>query len=140
MSNHTIPAAEKAASHPVPSNGTPHPSRTELTPEARDALVARARAILAGCMPAPPLPVPEWIGPYLAQQFAGYEPPPTAEAVRYQTEQLALQDAYRGDPVALYRTDDGVLTVLARGEGEVRALFQGLTDEEDAKVLLDTTL
>jgi hypothetical protein len=140
MSNHTVPAAEKAASHPVPSNGTPHPSRTELTPEAKEALVARARAILAGRMPAPPLPVPEWIGPYLAQQFAGYEPPPTAEAINYLTEQMALPEVFRGDPVVVHRTDAGVLTVLARGDAEVLALLHALEDEERARVLMTDTM
>ena len=46
---------------------------------------------------------------------------------------------YRGQSVACFRTPEGVLTVLAVGEAELRALLKGLSPIEGAKVYITDT-
>jgi hypothetical protein len=122
------------------TNGSPSTAEGPLTPEKKDALITRAKDIIAGRIHPEPLPVPQYILDFFEREFAGYDPPPTPEAIRFQTDRLSLEAHYKGQPVAVFKTVDGVQAVLAVGEPEIGALFEGLSDEEESKVIITDTL
>ncbi len=139
MSQNSIPISDKTTSIPPSTNGTPSSEEGFLTPEKKAALISRAKDIIAGRVHPEPLPVPQYILDFFEREFAGYDPPPTAEAIRYQTDRLSLEDHYKGEPVAVFTTEDGVQAVLAAGELEIWALLDGISDEERVKVIITDT-
>ncbi len=72
----------------------------------------------------------------LAHEIEGQEPPVTEAAKRKVTDWLNLQAHYPDRLVACFTTAEGVLTVLAEGEEEIEALYQGLSDTEAAQVVV----
>jgi hypothetical protein len=124
-----------------PNVGNSHAvSENDLTPESIDRLVARAKDIIAGRVRPPALVVPPEIEELLRREFAGFNPPPTPEAIRYITDRLSLEAHYKGQPVACFTTTEGIQAVLAVGEREIWPLLEGLSDEEEAKVVITDTL
>jgi hypothetical protein len=106
----------------------------------RETLISRAKDIIAGLVRPPALVVPPEIETFLHREFDGVNPPPTPEAIRYITDRLSLEAYYKGEPVAYFTTVDGIQAVLAAGEREIYALLEGLSEEEEAKVVITDTL
>ena len=75
----------------------------------------------------------------MQREFVGYEPPPTAQAIRDITDRWALVATYQGEPIATYRTADGDIAVLGVGEDEIRALLRGLDHHERSNVVVEDT-
>jgi hypothetical protein len=126
------------------ANGSPPTAESPLSPEKKDALIARAKDVIAGRIPPQALIVPPEVELFMkrefAEEFAWREPPPTPKAVRHITEQLSLQAHYKGKAVACFTNPDGSLAVLAAGEKEIWALLEDLTEEERVKVLIMDTM
>lgn len=118
---------------PHQGNGT---SPVELSTEARDALVARARDIIAGRMPPPELGSTPEIDAHMQREYGHLEPPPTTEALRFLKNQLLLDAHHSGQVVACLLLDNDELAVLAVGQHEVQALLQSLSDEQGSKVVV----
>ena len=120
----------------------PNPANTEsakeeaLAPERKDALVNRAKDIIAGRTPPPELIAPPEVRQFLNREFGEAERKPTADALRRATEWLSLEAHYAGRPVACFTTRAGGLAVMASGEIEVEAVLRGLSDDERAKVVV----
>ena len=102
-------------------------------------LVARAKAIIAGRLPPPAMDTPAFIAEHLEKEFAGYEPPPTVEAIRRIANQSIIQHIYSGTPVLSLILPGDCRAVLAAGEKDIWALLAGLSHAEIAKVVLETT-
>ncbi len=140
MSSEATATAPGMNSPPSTPEDGPVGRGAELSVTAREALAARARDIMAGRVPPPPLPIPDWVIPRLEKEFAGYDPPPTPEAIRFITDRVSLEQRYKGEPVAVFRMPDGFQAVLACGEVEILALLYELTHEEGAQVVVTDTL
>ena len=144
MSQNSLPVADDKAAIPPIAKGVPSAEEIALTPEKKDSLITRAKDIIAGQVPPPPLIVSPEVELFMkrefAEEFAWREPPPTPEALRHITEQLSLRAYYKGKAVACFTNPDGSLAVLASGEMEIRALLEELTDEERVKVLIMDTM
>jgi len=120
------------------ANGTHEGNGKELSAEARDAMIRRAKDILAGRTTPPELEPPQFVLDWFQKEFAGYNPPPTPEAMRDLIEHATLQAHFRGVPIAACRVD-GKIAVLAVGNEEIRALLTVLVDPEAPRVvILDT--
>lgn len=130
---------EKAVPWPSSGNGE-CATEVELPSEKTDALLGRARDILAGRIQPPALVVPPEVEQFLQREFRECEPQPTAEALRRITERLCLEAHYGGQPVACFTTLAGTLAVLASGDVEVEALLRGLSVEEASKVVVNDTV
>lgn len=110
-----------------------------LTPEAREALLARARDVIHGRVRPPTLEPPAATLAAFHREFAGYNPPPTAEAIRDFSERWALDATYRGESVVAFRIKDGDLAVLGVGDAEISAILRGLEhDDRSDVVVMDT--
>jgi hypothetical protein len=134
MSANTIEAGSPSAG----ANGVA-PKDGTLTPAAKEALLARARDIIAGRVKPPRMEAPPGRLEAFHKEFAGYDPPPTEEAIRFFTEQWHLDYTYRGKSVVCCRTSEGDLAVLGVGEEEIVAILLGLDDEEQSKVVVMDT-
>jgi len=121
------------------TNGTPSQKEPELSAESRDAMIHRAKDILAGRIIPPEMVTPPGIIEYLQKQFAGYDPGPTAEAMRDMIEHHTLYAHYSGRPIVLTRIE-GKVAILAAGEEEIRALLPTLDSDEISRVLLHDML
>jgi len=110
-----------------------------FTVDAQQALVARAKDIIAGRIPPDPIPVPSIVVEFLDEEFRRFHPQPTAEARRFLTEDLSLQAIYKGTPIASIRMSDRSLAVLAVGEDEIRTLLTHLNNDENADVVIRDT-
>ena len=139
MSHNSVRDAGGMAGAP-PSLGDAIPAREgDLAPEIKDALISRAKEIIAGRVRPPAMVAPPGVETFLQQEFGAKAPPPTSEAVRRVTERLSLQAQYAGRPVACFTTADGSLAVLASGDREVEALLRGLSESEAAMVVVTDT-
>jgi hypothetical protein len=107
-----------------------------LPPERRDQIVARAKEIIAGRRPADPMVEAAGVETFLRHEADRFPAPLDPAARRRIADALNLQAHYGGLPVACFTTAEGVLAVLAAGESEVDALFQGLGAEEAARVVV----
>jgi hypothetical protein len=97
-------------------------------------LLARARGIIAGSIVPPPMEDPEFDA-IMAEEFAGYDPPPTAEAIRYLRENQCLPKIYGGEPVLCF-----TMAVVAVGERDIYFLLRELPDHERCRVVVRDTL
>jgi hypothetical protein len=144
MSNNSIPVADDKTSIPPIANGSPSAEETSLSPGKKAALISRAKDVIAGRIPPPALIVPPEVERFMqrefAEEFGWREPPPTPEAIRHIREQLSLQAHYKGKAVACFTNPDGSLAVLAEGQPEIGALFEGLSEEEEVKVVIMDTM
>jgi hypothetical protein len=129
----------KAASAPNVGN-LPIANENDLTPEKIDTLVARAKDIIAGRVRPEALALTPEIEKFLKRESEKWNPPPTPEAIRFISDRLSLEAHYKGEPVALFTTADGIQAVLAVGEREICTLLERLSMEEEAKVLISDTL
>jgi hypothetical protein len=111
----------------------------ELTQERRERLIAHAKGVLAGKVDAVPLPILPEVLDFLRRDLAGKKPPPTAKAIKFHSESMSLDRIYDGVPVLCHTTPKGVLTILAEGEEEIRALYDSLTPTELSATLLQDT-
>jgi hypothetical protein len=112
--------------------------RAELAPATEDALLRRARDVIAGRVQPPPLvPSPE-VEQFLRRSLADCATP-TPAALRYLTDWLCLESQFGGEPVACFTTPAGFMVVLACGEREIKALHRGLPVEERVKVVITDT-
>jgi len=107
-----------------------------FTVDAQQALVARAKDIIAGRIPPDPIPVPSIVVEFLDEEFRRFHPQPTAEARRFLTEDLSLQAIYKGTPIACQMLPGDKYTVLAVGNREIEVLLRGLSSSESTKVIV----
>ena len=109
--------------------------RDELTPEEKEAFLARVRPILAGTVPAEPLQVPPIIEALAQRELTkpDIKRYVTREAWRRIVNDWTLDYYYGGSQVA-YLEKDGQRIVLAVGAGEVDAMLQGIPTAQLAKV------
>jgi hypothetical protein len=140
MSHNSVEVADEKTDFPPNVGDLPTPKEGDLTPEMKDALIARAKEIIAGRIRPSAMVVPPEVEKFLQREIAGFDPPPTPKAIRHITEQLCLQAIYRGEPVACFTTADGMLTVLASGENEIWTLLQELSEDERVKVVITDTM
>lgn len=140
MSRNAVPVADGKSNFPSIATDSPSADADDLTPEQKDALIARAKDIIAGRVRPSALVIPPEIERLLQRDFEGFDPPPAPEAIRNISERLSLEAHYQGQPVVCFTTTDGVLTVLAVGEREIRELYQELSHDEKAKVIITDTL
>ena len=139
MSQNPVPIADTNAAPPH-ANGVPCATECDLTPEAKAALVARAKDVIAGRIPPPPIIAPLAVEEFMQREYANYDPPPTAAALRDIREDLSLQAIYAGVPVACFTMPGGFLAVLGVGEQEIWAILKGLSDQEQSKVVVMPTI
>jgi hypothetical protein len=101
--------------------------RWELTPEEKEAFLARVRPILAGTVPAEPLQVPPIIEALAQRELTApnIRRYVTREAWRRIVNDWTLDYYYGGSEVA-YLEKNGQRIVLAVGRGEVSALYRGV--------------
>jgi hypothetical protein len=131
MSNSTILDAPKSSVKKY--------EERELTPERRDQLIAHAKGVLAGRIEAVPLPIVPEVLDFLRRDLADKSPPPTAKAIKFQSEHMSLDRIYDGTPVLCHTTPKGVLTVLAEGVDEIYSVIDALTGEERSQVIIEYT-
>jgi hypothetical protein len=97
-------------------------------------VVERAKAFLAGTLEIAPLKLSEEAAGCLEMMFQQVGVVPTEKARREQTDALATQEHYAGKgPIVCARTPNGIV-VLAVGSEEVLELVEGLTDEENLRL------
>lgn len=101
-------------------------------------LLARARDIIAGRIVPPPMEDPAFDAS-MAKEFAGYEPPPTANAIRFLRERQCLERLYRGQPVLIFETASGDNVVIATGERDILFLLRSLPAGERCRVVVEDT-
>ncbi len=101
-------------------------------------LLARARDIIAGRIVPPPMEDAAFDA-FMANEFTGYDPPPTAEAIRYLRERQSLPKIYRGEPVLCFTTAAGDMAVVAVGERDIYFLLRELPDHERCRVIVRDT-
>ncbi len=101
-------------------------------------LLARTRDIIAGRIVPPAMEDPEF-DDLMAKEFAGYEPPPTADAIRYLRERQCLEKLYRGQPVLTFKTGSGDKVVIVSGERDIFFLLRTLPIHERARVVVEDT-
>ncbi len=114
-------------------------SEQGLSAEAKAALLARARDVISGRVVPPKMEAPPGRLEAFHKEFAGYDPPPTQEAIRFLTERWHLDYTYAGVSVVCCRTGNGDLAVVGVGEDEIVALLRGLDDEDRSKVVVMDT-
>jgi hypothetical protein len=125
---------------PFQSSPPPHVGpEVELTPQAIEALVARARDVIAQKSPGPALVIPKHVEEFSAQQIASFPFVPDPKVMQHMKEQASLQANYQGELVAVIRDKNDDLAVLAVGSREVFAMLDGLSDEERSKILVTDT-
>ena len=107
-------------------------------PSADAELLAYARDIIAGRIVPPAMEDPEFDA-LMAKEFAGYEPPPTATAIRFLRERQCLERLYRGQPVLTFKTGSGDKVVIVSGERDIFFLLRTLPDHERARVVVEDT-
>lgn len=128
MSNSNLIQKAPASSTPPAGSGPAGP-----------VVVGRAKDIIAGRIQPPALVATPEIETFLQREFGNVQQRPTEEAIRRITERLCLEAHFGGQPVACFTTPAGTLAVLASGERDVEALLRGLSDEEQAKVVVTDT-
>jgi len=122
-----------------PSLPSPVSARSGLSPERSEALLARAKDIIAGRLRPDPLPDTPGADEYLQKEFGDKIPPPTPEAIRWIKEEWSLQLKYQGESIVSFTMSDGRLAVLGAGLDEIRALLRGLSDSERPTVIVRDT-
>ena len=138
MSHNSLPVADsQEGSPPLADRISPE---TEITTETRAALVDRARQIMAGRIIPEPLALPPELEKAWQKELAGFPQPPTMKAIHRITDRLALVAHYDGELVAIVTTAHGRTAVVAVGDDEIKALLDGLSQEESAKVMLTDTM
>ena len=111
----------------------------ELTPEAVEALVARAKDVIAWRIPGPTLVIPKEVEDFSARQIASFPFVPDPKVMRHMKEQASLEAICQGELVAVIRDMNEDLAVLAVGSRAVFAMLDGLSDDELSKVLVTNT-
>jgi hypothetical protein len=107
--------------------------------ESHDALIRRARDIIAGrVQPAPMVAAPELLQ-VLLREFAHEKEQPTPAALQRINDWLCLETQFGGEPVAYFITPAGYMVVLACGESEIKALLRGLPVDERVNVVVTDT-
>ncbi|HEX3316262.1 MAG TPA: hypothetical protein VHR72_15295 [Gemmataceae bacterium] len=120
---------------PTPRVG-PEP---ELTPEMREALVVRAKDVIAHRMPGPTVAIPQSVQDFFAQQIKTFPAEPDPKVMKEMAEEASLQEICQGELVAVIRDMNDDLTVLAVGTREVDVVLDSLTDHERSKILVRGT-
>ncbi len=124
----------------APEEAASWPHDAEVDRPGIDAVVARAKGIIAGRIrPEPIVPPPEVVE-FLRKEMTGRDPAPTPEFLRFFTDRLNLEAIYKGEPVLCHTTADQVQTVLAVGQPEIFAVLDALTDHEQSRVIVLDTL
>jgi hypothetical protein len=111
----------------------------ELTPQAIEALVARAKDVIAKRTPGRALVIPKEVEDFSARQIESFPFVPDPNVMQHMKEQASLQSIYQGELVAVIRDMNDALAVLADGRREVFAILDGLSGEERSKVLVTDT-
>jgi hypothetical protein len=99
----------------------------ELSPEEKEAYLARVRQILAGEVPAEPLQTPPVIRALVDRELAGMRV--TAEA-RQRIYLDSTLDYYYGGSEVAYLMQEGQRIILAVGPGEVETMLRGFPAPE----------
>ena len=141
MSHNSSPVTDGIVAASPHANGSYSScEEPELTQEGKTALVTRAKDVIAGRTPPPPFLVPVEVEEFVQKEITRFPAMPTPEAIRHIREQLSLQAVYKGIPVASYTMPDGSLSVLGAGEQEIRTLLEGLSEDEEVKILIMDTM
>src|SRR3954470_1288209 len=83
----------------IPSAGpaVSEPQSPDLTAEAREALVRRARDVIAGRIAGPPIEVPPEVEKFTADQIKTFPAEANPDGIRALKEWMTLQAIYRGE-------------------------------------------
>ena len=102
-----------------------------LPPAELDALVSRAKGVIAGTIPMPTLPRDERVESFMAPVGRENYKPGTID-------QFYIDLYYEGQFVATYTNSEGRTAVLACGDEEIQCLMHRLTEQEARQLALGT--
>jgi hypothetical protein len=123
-----------------PSDPGPPTLRKELSADEKQRFVAECRKLLAGEIERPLPPPPSEVEEMVAERAHHWEQIGHAsEQARLRLlDELTLCHYYGGNHVATMKTKNGRTSVLAWGMAEIRALLEGVPEEERGQVLYQT--
>jgi hypothetical protein len=112
---------------------------SETVSESSDAMIARAKEIIAGRLQPPPFVAPKLLLDHFEREFRDKNPPPMREALDAIIDRHCIDTIYSGKLVAYTTMKSGRLTVLATGLDDIEKLFKALVGKERLEVVVTDT-